>query len=82
MPPRIRSFFSRPPYLREAKAKGPTPEAPKVFREFVETLQRLDASAQERPGKLLLTPRTARKRRYAGNGYARLQSRRTRRRPQ
>lgn len=80
MPPRIRSFFSRPPYLREAKAKGPTPEAPKVFREFVETLQRLDAARA--PAKLAGTPRAARKRRYAGNGYARPQSRRTRRRPQ
>jgi hypothetical protein len=40
MPPRIRSLVARPPYVREAKA--PVRRAPAVFREFVETLQRLD----------------------------------------
>ncbi|MCC6946934.1 MAG: hypothetical protein IT539_04120 [Bradyrhizobiaceae bacterium] len=79
MPPRIRSFFSRPPYAREEKAKTSAPEAPKVFREFVETLQRLDAARA--PAKRAGAPRTARKRRHVGNGHARPQSR-TRRRPQ
>jgi hypothetical protein len=41
MAPRIRSFFARPPFARENKAPA-AKEAPKVFREFVETLQRLD----------------------------------------
>jgi hypothetical protein len=42
MTPRIRALLPRPPY---AQAKlTPMPEAPRVFREFVETLQRLDAA--------------------------------------
>jgi hypothetical protein len=68
MPPRIRSFLSRPPYKREAGA--PARKAPTVFREFVETLQRLDPPATERTSE--------RRRRYgsrprkqSGNGHAR-----------
>jgi hypothetical protein len=56
MSPRIRSFLSRPFYAREARIlvqKAPAmhkaPEPPTVFREFVETLQRLD-TARLRPG--------------------------------
>jgi len=76
MPPRIRSFFSRPPYAREAQAKTQKSEAPRVFREFVETLQRLDAVRT--PVKHASAPRTARKRRYVGNGHKRPPTRRPR----
>ena len=56
MPPRIRSFLSRPPYRREARApahsnaktRANALAAPTVFRDFVETLQRLDPPATER----------------------------------
>jgi hypothetical protein len=71
MPPRIRALLPRPPYARAKKA--PAPEAPKVFREFVETLQRLDASrtpaprAEKRSAPSLRT----RKRGYVGNGHKR-----------
>lgn len=78
MPPRIRSFFPRPPYAREAKS--PAPEAPQVFREFVETLQRLDAP---RTGEGRLRRRAygaPRKRRTLGNGHARPRTGRNRRR--
>jgi hypothetical protein len=43
MPPRIRSLLPRLPFARETKA--PATEAPRVFREFVETLQRLDMNS-------------------------------------
>jgi len=67
MPPRIRSLLPRMPYQRERKSPAIT-RAPQVFREFVETLQRLDAPAQ--PLKLARTPRlAARKRGYVGNGH-------------
>ena len=67
MPPRIRSLWPRPLFAREAKA--PAPEAPRVFREFVETLQRLD-TRRTQPAKR--APRSvARKRRYLGNGHKR-----------
>ena len=62
MSPRIRSFFARPPYAREAKS--PAQEAPRVFREFVETLQRLDPPVPARRGH------RARRRRNLGNGHA------------
>jgi hypothetical protein len=66
MPPRIRSFLSRPPYRRETKA--PNQRAPTVFREFVETLQRLDppsahGAERRRYGR--------RPRKQLGNGHAR-----------
>lgn len=74
MPPRIRSLLPRLPFVRERKS--PAPEAPNVFREFVETLQRLDMSAS-RPEKR--APRSiARKRRYLGNGHKRPSPLRTR----
>jgi hypothetical protein len=63
MPPRIRALSPRPPYARK---KAPAPEAPRVFREFVETLQRLDAAAPKRSPRL-----RARKQRYVGNGARR-----------
>ena len=72
MPPRIRSLLPRPPFAREEKS--PAAEAPRVFREFVETLQRLDTAAAPRPEKRA----PARKRRYAGNGHRRPSPRRTR----
>ena len=57
----------RLPFARETKT--PAPEAPKVFREFVETLQRLDMR-QTQPAKR--APRSPlRKRRYLGNGHKR-----------
>jgi hypothetical protein len=62
MPPRIRALSPRPPYARRKKA----PEAPRVFREFVETLQRLDAEA---PAKR--APKLRARRRYVGNGARR-----------
>jgi hypothetical protein len=66
MPPRIRSLMPRLPFARERKT--PAREAPQVFREFVETLQRLDAPAP--PAKR--APRlAARRRRYLGNGHKR-----------
>jgi hypothetical protein len=75
MPPRIRSFLSRPPYRREARA--PAGKAPTVFREFVETLQRLDPPTQ-----------SVERRRYGrhprkqvGNGHARPRTSRGRRNP-
>jgi hypothetical protein len=56
----------RLPFARESKS--PAREAPQVFREFVETLQRLDAPAP--PAKR--APRMpVRKRRYVGNGHKR-----------
>jgi len=69
MPPRIRSLLPRMPYDRKAGAKAKTPgEAPRVFREFVETLQRLDAPAG--PLKRAGTSRLAARRRgYSGNGH-------------
>jgi hypothetical protein len=73
MPPRIRSLLPRLPFARESKS--PAREAPQVFREFVETLQRLDAPAP--PVKR--APRlAARKRRYVGNGHKRPSSARSR----
>jgi hypothetical protein len=42
MPQRIRALLPRPPYAR--RKESPAPEAPRVFREFVETLQRLDSA--------------------------------------
>jgi hypothetical protein len=68
MPPRIRSLLPRLPFARAKQA--PAPAAPRVFREFVETLQRLDAAAS--------VPRAqrspARRRRYLGNGHKRPRS--------
>jgi hypothetical protein len=77
MPPRIRSLLPRLPFAREKKAPA---EAPRVFREFVETLQRLDMTA---PGKGkdkgAVGPRSrARRRRYVGNGHKRPSPVRTR----
>ena len=63
MPPRIRTLLPRMPHDRKTgtKAKA-TGEAPRVFREFVETLQRLDARETR--------PKLARRRRgYVGNGH-------------
>jgi hypothetical protein len=55
-------------FAREKKA--PAPEAPRVFREFVETLQRIDAAKPQQREKR--APRSiARKRRYLGNGHKR-----------
>ena len=76
MPPRIRALLPRPPFAREKKA--PAPEAPKVFREFVETLQRLDATqAPARAEKRGVTRLRPARRGYVGNGHKR-PSRRTR----
>jgi hypothetical protein len=69
MPPRIRSFFARPPFARERKAPA-AKEAPKVFREFVETLQRLDRRAAAGTGAATLNGRAA-----AGAGAATLNGR-------
>ena len=71
MPPRIRALLPRPPFAREKKA--PAPEAPKVFREFVETLQRLDAvrTAAPRAEKHGAPAMRRRKRGYIGNGHRR-----------
>jgi hypothetical protein len=66
MPPRIRSLLPRLPFARESKS--PAREAPQVFREFVETLQRLDAPA---PPVKRAQRMPARKRRYEGNGHKR-----------
>ena len=78
MSPRIRSFLRRPHYTREAKA--PAREAPRVFREFVETLQRLDPPARQTPVRKRYSRRHGRaaegasaamsKRRELGNGHA------------
>jgi hypothetical protein len=73
MPPRIRSLLPRMPFARETKA--PAREAPQVFREFVETLQRLDTPA---PPAKRAQRITARKRRYVGNGHKRPSSARSR----
>src|SRR5690606_31372410 len=79
MPPRIRSFLPRPLFAREKKA--PAPEAPRVFREFVETLQKLDA-AKPQPEKRSGSARLrARRRHYNGNGVRRPSPARTRSRP-
>jgi hypothetical protein len=75
MPPRIRSLLPRLPFAREKKT--PAAEAPRVFREFVETLQRLDmnSSGRDKGGG----PRSrARRRRYVGNGHKRPSPVRTR----
>ena len=70
MPPRIRSLLPRPLFAR--RKKSPAPEAPKVFREFVETLQRLDAHAAKPAATRSAAERLrARRRRYAGNGHRR-----------
>ena len=77
MPPRIRSLLSRPPYTRDTKTSGA--KAPTVFREFVETLQRLDplpahgAAERRRYGR--------RTRKQLGNGHARPRTSRGRRNP-
>jgi hypothetical protein len=92
MPPRIRSFLSRPPYKREASAPAHSNAktrvnaltAPTVFREFVETLQRLDqprrAGPRVKPGEgASAATSTMSRRRYGvrrprkqlGNGHAR-----------
>ena len=64
MPPRIRSFLRRPPYAREAKS--PARSAPGVFREFVETLQRLDPARRAAAG----SGAAMSKRAAAGSGAA------------
>jgi hypothetical protein len=78
MSPRIRNFLTRPFYARAAKpsvaqnASAP----PNVFREFVETLQKLDAGRHP-PGNGAAQKRAfgARRgngaRRHLGNGRAR-----------
>lgn len=81
MSPRIRSFVSRPFHLRAARptAVQKAPEAPKVFREFVEALQRLDAAAQRQKGAArtrAFAPRRARAAgRHPGNGHVRPRAR-------
>jgi len=71
MPPRIRSLLPRMPHDRGVGRKTKrASEAPRVFREFVETLQRLDAPAG--PAKRTGAQRLAARRRgYAGNGHKR-----------
>jgi hypothetical protein len=77
MPPRIRSLLSRPPYKREASAPGHSNAktrvnaltAPTVFREFVETLQRLDPPAANGATERRRYGRRPRK--QLGNGHAR-----------
>ena len=77
MPPRIRSFLSRPPYKRDASA--PSDKAPTVFREFVETLQRLDSPHRAAAGaSAAMSKNSPARRRYGarprkdlGNGHAR-----------
>jgi hypothetical protein len=83
MPPRIRSFLRRPPYARAAKP--PAHRVPSVFREFVETLQRLDPPATLKRAE----PATPRRRGYgrrrpkqSGNGHARPRGANGRSRPQ
>lgn len=66
MPPRIRSLLPRTPFDRGKAGKTQrTGEAPRVFREFVETLQQLDARRTP-PAKLV-----RRRRGYVGNGHKR-----------
>lgn len=83
MPPRIRSFLPRPLFAREKKA--PAAEAPRVFREFVETLQKLDAAKPLPAGRARTAQPAARlrarKRGYVGNGVRRPSSSRSRSRP-
>jgi hypothetical protein len=80
MPPRIRSFLPRTLFAREAKA--PAGEAPRVFREFVETLQKLDAAKLQPEKRATASARLrARKRRYLGNGARRPSPARARSRP-
>jgi hypothetical protein len=70
MPPRIRSLLPRLPYDRgSGKKTNRAGDAPRVFREFVETLQRLDAPGRtpKRTGARL----AGRRRGYAGNGHRR-----------
>ncbi len=71
MPPRIRALLPRPPFAREKRARAP--EAPRVFREFVETLQRLDAARSPAPlAEKRGAPSLRRRRRgYVGNGHRR-----------
>jgi hypothetical protein len=69
MPPRIRSLLPRLPFARAKQAQAA--DAPRVFRDFVETLQRLDAAASAPPERRSL----ARRRRYLGNGHKRPRSR-------
>ena len=69
MPPRIRALLPRPPFAREKKA--PAPEAPKVFREFVETLQRIDAARTSAPRAEKRGAPSLRRRGYVGNGHRR-----------
>jgi hypothetical protein len=77
MPPRIRSFLSRPPYKREASAPAHSNAktrvnaltAPTVFREFVETLQRLDQPSSHTVERRRYGVRRPRK--QLGNGHAR-----------
>jgi hypothetical protein len=69
MPPRIRALLPRLPFAREKRAQSP--EAPRVFRDFVETLQRLDAAATAQPAR----HSPARRRRYLGNGHKRPRNR-------
>jgi uncharacterized Fe-S cluster-containing radical SAM superfamily enzyme len=76
MSPRIRSFLRRPPYARERKSPR---EAPSVFREFVETLQRLDPPQRRQPAISKRNGYGRRPRKQFGNGHARPQ--RPRRRP-
>jgi hypothetical protein len=78
MSPRIRSFLRRPPYARERKSPR---EAPSVFREFVETLQRLDPPARMESAAACKRG-YGRRRRKLGNGHADPRTQRGRRRPQ
>ena len=73
MPPRIRALLPRPPFAREKKA--PAPEAPRVFREFVETLQRIDAARTSAPRAEKRGAPSLRRRGYVGNGHRRPTSR-------
>ncbi len=69
MNPRIRSFAPVTPLtVRQA----PAIEAPRVFREFVETLQKLDAAPKTRARS-----NGARKRAANGNGQARSRAKRS-----
>jgi hypothetical protein len=93
MAPRIRSFLPRPPFAREKKAPA-AKEAPRVFREFVETLQRLDPPRRAAAGAGAAVSRNRaagaplrkrgygrRPRRKLGNGHADPRTQRGRRRP-
>jgi hypothetical protein len=81
MAPRIRSFLPRPPFAREKKAPA-AKEAPRVFREFVETLQRLDPPARMDSAAACKRGYGRRPRRKLGNGHADPRTQRGRRRPQ